>query len=201
MVNIQDKLSSAANDVLIPFLLNIRTTYPDLISSVPPSHVSTNCDFVIDLLRLKHPKDVMSDELGAWDQTNTSRKYYNIHNSSSDCNQFSMAKKTNYDIEVTRRSYSNKSDKTLKKTMVSVANLQSDCELVYVGYKFNGPAHEVQVKAHGNSKHQTCPFSRVFKSTKELLKSQVNSWVRNRNSVTTFLKGFFLTRSIIWVEK
>uniref|UniRef100_A0A7M5WL89 Uncharacterized protein n=2 Tax=Clytia hemisphaerica TaxID=252671 RepID=A0A7M5WL89_9CNID len=171
----EDHFTSADNDILVPFMMNITENYPELVSGVPPSHVSTNCSFIIDLSKLKHPEDLLCDELGAWHQTGTVTKTYKVHQSSTnECEYITRAEKgTMGSIEVTRRPYKNLSDDSLKKIVVSISSSNSQYKLVFVRYRFAGDPHTIKVKTHGNSKHQTNPYHKVFKSTKELLSNEL----------------------------
>ena len=71
-------LKDGSNTELVPFLLNCKTQNSNIISFTTPKKIKSNCYFIVDINRLNHPEDILSDELGAWKKTDTSKKYYLI---------------------------------------------------------------------------------------------------------------------------
>ena len=61
--------------------------------SVPPSNVSTNSCFMVDLSKLENPENVIHDDLGAWSQSVTDKKYYKVHKTGSICNHVTKTEK------------------------------------------------------------------------------------------------------------
>ena len=134
-------LKNSNNDQVLPLLVNIPRSYPERISSVPPRKISTNCKFVVDLNLLDHPEDVMCDALGAWRQTETSKKMYTVHkNVQGHVTSTSVCKNVEAEhILVTRRPFLNKSDESLHKVVVSLSGKNHLCNMIIVKYDFKGP--------------------------------------------------------------
>ena len=115
--------------------------------------------------------DVLCDDLGAWKQSETRGKCYEVHKDKSGlvlkvsrCNE-----KTKGRVTVTRRPFKNQSDPTLHKVLVNVTNHDmSNHNIVLLHYYFDGPPHEIEVKPHLNAKINV-PYLRTFQSTKEIL--------------------------------
>ena len=158
---------------------------PRLIDSSPPILL-----FLVDLSQLNHQQDIFSDELGAWKQTDTSRKSYRLLKDHSGVTGITSTKDQNPDtLFVTRRPYINKSDKTLHKVLVNVEFSNGDShQLVFVKYFFDGPGHKVVVKTHGNSKISWVPYTRTFKSTKLALTQEMESTKSVRRAIFNVTK-------------
>ena len=71
-----DVLTCAENDEVLKLLLNSPKTHSSLIASRNPVGVQTNVSFVVDLDSLDDPEDLLSDDLGALEQTKTRSKWY-----------------------------------------------------------------------------------------------------------------------------
>eukprot|EP00112_Aurelia_sp_Birch-Aquarium-sp1_P015862 Seg3549.1 transcript_id=Seg3549.1/GoldUCD/mRNA.D3Y31 product="hypothetical protein" protein_id=Seg3549.1/GoldUCD/D3Y31 len=77
--------------------------------------------------------------------------------------------------EVVRRPFVNSSDKSLKKTMVTLVNAKGlHHNIAFISYQFSEGEHPVDVKPHGNSKCNI-PFFRTYQSTKTKLADQGTS--------------------------
>ena len=99
-------VQSTNNNNAIPLILNIKKKDPKKISSVPPTNVSTNSCFTVDLSKLENPQDVICDDLGAWSQSVIGKKYCKLHKTDSICNCVTKTEKnTHGSIEVIRRPY------------------------------------------------------------------------------------------------
>ena len=128
---------------MVPFLTNALNSHKHLISSnifdICPRLIDSNSLFLVDLSKLTHPQDIFSDELGAWKQTDTSRKSYRLLKDPSGVTDITSTKDKNPDtLFVTRRPYVNKSDKTLHKVPVNVEFSNWDThKLAFVKYFFD----------------------------------------------------------------
>ena len=141
---------------------------------VPPTNVSANSYFIVDLSKLENLEDVLRDDLGAWSQSITGKKYYKVHKTDSICNPVTKTEKnTPGSIEVIRRPYTNKLDESLKKVVVCISNSNGQFPLVFIKYKFTGPPHNIILKSHGNLKNQTSSYARTFRSTNHLLTEEL----------------------------
>ena len=145
-------LKNTNNDIIVPFLLNVRAKQPDVISTVPPRRIDNNCMFIIDLSKIDHPEDVFSDELGVWKQTETSKKKYTARKSDDGFVKQILVSKCQAEDQITvvRRPFVNKSDNTLRKVVVSINDVNGQYNLVFVKYEFSGASHKIVVKPHGN---------------------------------------------------
>ena len=130
--------------------------------------------FIVDLFALEKTEDVPCDGLGAWSQSVTGKKYYKVHKTDSICNRLNKTKKDiRGRIQVICRPYTNKSDKSLKKTVVCISNSNGQFPLVFIKYQFTGPPHDIIAKPHGSSKNQALFYARTFRSTKNLLTEEL----------------------------
>jgi hypothetical protein len=140
--------------------------------------IQNNVTFVVDLDALDDPEDLMSDDLGAWEQTKTRTKSYKVTFKNGSPNS---ARKVNDGSEgsfqVFRRSYVNRSDRSLRKTIVNIVSPDGgNFNLVYVKYVFQGEEHKIKVNPHGNTKStSTIPYLRTYKSTVKKIKEEIES--------------------------
>jgi len=172
-----DVLLSYDNDRILQVLLNCDRLHKHYISSTNPVRVQNNHSFIVDLDLLKDPEDILSDDLGAWEQTKTRSKWYQVK-FAEDGNASKVTKvkdKTEGSYQVCRRPFVNKSDKSFKKNLVNVILPNGEnFHLVLARYHFEGrPEHAIQVVPHGNSKQSTIPYLRTYKSTRNKLKETV----------------------------
>ena len=165
-------LKDISNTDLVRFLLNCKTYNRNIISFTTPEKVKSNCYFIVDINQLNHPEDILSDELGAWKQTDTSKKYYLIIKKYGNDTKINQGNKANHDIVTIRRTYKNFSDNSLHKTVVSIQYHDEIFELVFVSYKLDGEPHVINVLPHGNSKSKV-PYTRTFKSTKISIQNEL----------------------------
>lgn len=64
-------LTCTESDEVLKLLLNARKTHSSIIVSRNPVGVQNNVTFIVDLDALDDPEDLLSDDLGAWEQTKT----------------------------------------------------------------------------------------------------------------------------------
>ena len=102
--------------------MNAEDRNHHLISTVPPRNIDSDSMFMVNLNRLKHPEDILSDQLGTCRQTETSDKFYIAsRNPGGLVTGIQICKRgTTGSILVTRRPYVNKSDGSLKKVIVNI---------------------------------------------------------------------------------
>lgn len=169
-------MSSDENQDLLKLLLNAPRNNPELIASAHPVRIDKNASFIINLDDLKHAEDLLSDDLGAWEQTKTRSKWYLVRTEENG-EVTSVTKVTDRlpgSYQVCRRPYTNKSDRSLKKCIVNVIDPKgSHYNLVYLRYKFEGKEHKIDVKPHGNSTTSKIPYLRTYKSTVAKLKESL----------------------------
>ena len=65
-----------SNNGMVPFVMNPRNSYPELIAKTHPTRVEKNACFLVDLDELQAPEDLLSDDLGSCDQSKTAMKKY-----------------------------------------------------------------------------------------------------------------------------
>ena len=113
------------------------------------------------------------------------KKYGNV-------TKINQGNKANHDIVTIRRTYSNLSDNSLHKTVVSIRYASDEIfELVFVSYKFDVEPHVINVLPHGNSKSKA-PYIRTFKSTKISIQKELKgqkSVKRAMHNVTNNVGG------------
>lgn len=106
-----------------------------------------------------------------------------------------MSDKVNGSFQVCRRPYINRSDKSLRKTIVNIITPDGqNYHLVFVKYYFEGnKEHKIEVKPHGNSTKSTIPYLRTYKSTftkiKETLARDPHSVQRAVHKTETAVGG------------
>ena len=64
-------MKSAENDEVLKLLLNTSRIHRSIITSSNPVGIQNNVTFIVDLDSLGDPQDLLSDDLGAWEQTKT----------------------------------------------------------------------------------------------------------------------------------
>lgn len=172
----------AANHSIVPVLLNAEQHYNRYIATSNPIRIKHNVRFLINLDELDDREDLLSDDLGAWIQTKTRKKWYKTR-----CDKRGKVEKVfkvgddSDGFLVCRRPFVNASDKSLHKTIVDVTHPDGrHHNIVLVKYEFVGaPEHEVKVKHHGNAKSCSIPYIRTYKSTlKSLEKKCKRKWER-----------------------
>ena len=151
-------MKSSENDKVLKLLLNAPKTHRSIFTSSNPVGVQNNVTFIVDLDSLGDPKDLLSDDLGAWEQTKTRSKWYLVKFKTNGevCDVTKDEDKLDDSYQVCRRPYINKSDRSLRKTVVNVIHPDGHHHnLVFVKYHFEGTKeHPINVKPHGNSMHQ-----------------------------------------------
>ena len=165
------------------------------ISITNPQKINRNSMYLVDLGSLKHAEDLLCDDLGAWAQSETSKKHYFVEKDArGKCIKIDRITPKEGTLTVVRRPFKNKSDDTVRKVMVNIINPDgSHFPLVYVHYYFIGPEHDVVVKPHLNSK-TSIPYLRTFKSTRVALENELTN-----NQVKKSL--FKVTESVGGVEE
>ena len=78
-----EPLESYDNDFIVPLTLNASEKFQQHISTTQPRRVENNVCFLVNLDALKDPRDILCDDLGAWDQTRTTKKQYLVTRSTS----------------------------------------------------------------------------------------------------------------------
>ena len=152
-----------SNNGIVPFVMNARYSNPDLISKTHPVCIENNACFLVDLDQLNEPEDLLSDDLGSWNQSKTAMKKYLLAWNGGLVTKITKVPEHREDGHcVCRRTFINKSDNSLRKTIVNV--VLPDCQhhnLVFVRYYFEGaPEHRIKLKAHGNAKTGSIPYQR-----------------------------------------
>lgn len=131
----------------------------------------------MDLDALDDPEDLLSDDLGAWEQTKTRSKWYLVKFTTNGeaCNVTKVVDKLDGSHQVCRRPYVNKSDRSLRKTVVNIIHPDGrHHNLVFVKYHFeDSEEHPINVKLHGNSSKCPIPYLRTYRSTVCKLKEAV----------------------------
>lgn len=161
------------NDKILKALINCD---PDFVSSTNPVKIEKNQSFIVDLDKLEDPEDILSDDLGAWEQTKTRSKWYNVVlTENGNAKKVTKVKDHSHGAyQVCRRPFVNKSDKSLKKTIVNVILPNGEhFNLIFVRYYFEGPEHAITVAPHGNSSKSSIPYLRTYQSTVNKLKESV----------------------------
>ena len=118
----------------------------------------------------------MSDDLGAWEQTKTRSKSYNVVLTEiGNAKKVTKVKDHSYGAyQVCRRPFINKSDRSLKKTTVNIILPNGEhFNLIFVRYYFEGPEHAIKVAPHGNSSNSSVPYLRTYQSQVKKLKESV----------------------------
>jgi len=181
-------LPSYDNDKVLEVLLNCESLYKSYISPKPPQKVNKNHSFLVDLDQLEDPEDILSDNLGSWIQTKKRSKWYQVNfTESGKAHKITKVKdRVPGSYEVCRRPFVNKSDQSLKKTLVNVVLPDGEHHnIVLARYHFDGkPEHEIKVLSHGNSKQPTIPYLRTYQSTKNKVKECV---AKGKNSAKRIL--------------
>ena len=192
-----DIISDFTNDKVVPLLLNAPSS---LISKAQPQNISRNSSFIVNLDDLTDAQDLLSDDMGAWVQSRTTTKFYNVHkNEIGEVQSIAPLKgdfRTSMAYAVYRCPFINASDSTLHKTIINVVlPSESDSEvsivspiprvnhhnLVFVHYYFKGPEHVVTVKPHGNTKNSLVPYLRTYKSTRVQIRNTLKESRCNKN--------------------
>ena len=170
-------IKSAKNDEVLKLLLNAPKTHRSIITSSNPVGIQNNVTFIVDLDSLGDPEDLLSDDLGAWEQTKTRSKWYLVKFKTNGevCDVTKVEDKLHDSYQVCRRPYINKSDRSLRKTVVNVIHPDGHHHsLVFVKYHFEGTKeHPIDVKPHGNSTKCSIPYLRTYRSTICKLKDTV----------------------------
>ena len=178
-------IKNHGNESVVPLIMNSPTLHQKLICSTHPRAVEKTVSFLVDLDELKHPQDLLSDDVGSWNQTNASKKKYLVtrYDNGTVCNiQFCKTDGSDDIIEVHRRSFVNCSDDTFHKLIVNILIGGNVFHIVYTHYYFDGPDHPVEVKPHGNSKG-TIPVLRTYQSTRIDLGRKLDSTKSVRRAV------------------
>lgn len=117
-------LTCTESDEVLKLLLNARS----IIASRNPVGVQNNVTFIVDLDALDDPEDLLSDDLGVWEQTKT-------RSNGEACNVTKVVDKLDGSHQVCRRPYINKSDRSPRKTVVNVIHPEGrHHNLVFVKY-------------------------------------------------------------------
>ena len=162
-------LSDFSNSGVVPFLLNAEKSHSSLIAKTHPIRVENNACFLVDLDQLLAPEDLLCDDLGSWNQSKTSVKKYQLERKNGLVTK--IIKQADYadgKHTVFRRTFVNRSDNSMRKTIVNVVHPdRRHHKLVFVRYYFEGaPEHIIKLKPHGNAKSGLAmPYLRTYRST------------------------------------
>ena len=173
-------LGDFSNNGVLPFILNAEKSHPKLIASTNPVRVENNVCFLVDLDKLQEPEDILSDDLGSWNQSKTAVKKYQLKTTGKNDFVTKITKQADYaegGHSVFRRTFVNKSDASLRKTIVNVVRPEgSHHKLVFVRYYFEGaPEHRIHLNPHGSAKSGCAiPYLRTYKSTVSKMKTTVD---------------------------
>ena len=104
-------MKSAENDEVLKLLLNASRIHRSIITSSSPVGIQNNVTFILDLDSLGDPQDLLSDDLGAWEQTKTRSKWYLVKSKTNGevCDVTKVEDKLDDCYQVCRRPYINKS--------------------------------------------------------------------------------------------
>ena len=163
----------------------------DMLCEMQPTCEDKNTLFVVDLEKLRDPKDITCDDMGSWRLNGTHPSYVTKSHSGliSIISQKSVNKgKMKGDMyKMIKRYYYHKTARDLNKTIflmqgnimmccitfctlpqfVIFGPIDSDSQLLnrsIVQYHFTGNEHEILVRPHGNSKRSE-PYVRTMPST------------------------------------
>ncbi|CAH3163406.1 unnamed protein product, partial [Porites lobata] len=146
---------SSSNNSVVALLLNAEQCYKEFIATSNPVRVKHNVRFLINLDELNDCEDLLSDDLGSWNQTKTKKKWYETRCDINGKVQKVVKVGDNSPdaFVVCRRPFVNASDRSLHKTIVDITHPDGKHHnIVFVKYEFvNAPEHEVKVKHHGNA--------------------------------------------------
>ena len=169
---------SSSNNSVVALLLNAEQCYKEFIATSNPVRVKHNVRFLINLDELNDCEDLLSDDLGSWNQTKTKKKWYETRCDINGKVQKVVKVGDNSPdaFVVCRRPFVNASDRSLHKTIVDITHPDGKHHnIVFVKYEFvNAPEHEVKVKHHGNAKSCSIPYLRTYKSTRKTLEKNAN---------------------------
>ena len=114
-----------------------------------PIRVKINACFLVDLDQLQQPEDLLSNDLGSWDQSKTAMKKYLLAWKDSLVKKITKVPEHREDRHcVYQRTFRNKHDNSLRKTIVKVVlpDFQHH-NLVFVRYYFEGAAeHRIELR-------------------------------------------------------
>ena len=165
--------NSASNDSVVPLLLNAEQYYKEYIATSNPVRIKHITRFLVNLDALENSEDLLSDDLGSWNQTKTRKKWYVTRcDKKGKVEKVVRVRENSTDAYlVCRRPFVNASDRSLHKTIVDVTHPDGKHHnIVFVKYEFVGAQeHEVKVKHHGNAKSCSIPYLRTYKSTRKTL--------------------------------
>lgn len=173
-----ETLNDYSNHGIIPFVINANKAHPELIAKTHPIHVENNVCFIVDLDELQDPEDLLCDDLGSWEQSKTAKKKYILTWRDGLVTKISKLPEHQEDGHcVYRKTFINKSDSTLCKTIVNIVLPTSQHHnLIFVRYFFQGASeHRIELKPHGNAKAAcSIPYLRTYRSTVAKMKDVVS---------------------------
>lgn len=117
-------LSEFTNNEVVPFIMEAERFHGHLIASTNPVRVENNVCFLVDLDQLQEPEDLLSDDLGSWNQSKTAVKKYVLTTEKGD-RITKITKQPDYAegcYSVYCRTFVNKSDSSLLKTIVNLVH-------------------------------------------------------------------------------
>ena len=114
-------LTEFTNNEVVPFIMKAERFHGHLIASTNPVRVENNVCSLVDLDQLQEPEDLLSDDLGSWNQSKTGVKKYVLTTEKGD-RITKITKQPDYAegcYGVYRGTFVNKSDSSLRKTIVN----------------------------------------------------------------------------------
>ena len=137
------------------------------ISKVVPTNIKENVTFLVSSKSAGNWKNLLSDDLGAWNTTCSATRYVN-YNSKGDLNLIPAKEPDCFTVK--RNQYINKSSPDLHRIIVRVSSHEEWYDTVLVQYYFDDEEHSVLVKPHGNRRHESIPYRRTQETVKQTMK-------------------------------
>ena len=140
----------------------------DLVCSSHPTHINSNCAFVVDTSKLHDSNDIKCDDCGVWKQRKTATNHLKLTFDEDGTVDFvqSTQSKSKKCYNLIQRHYTCKSAPDLSRHISTLINPHRKVEVCqFIQYRFSGSEHSVDVKPHGNSKKRVKPYKRTCPST------------------------------------
>ena len=148
----------------------------DLVCSSHPTHINSNCAFVVDTSKLRDSNDIKCDDCGVWKQTKTATNHLKLTFDEDGTVDFAQStqSKSKKCYTLIRRHYTCKSAPDLSRHISTLINPHGKVEVCqFIQYRFSGSEHSVDVKPHGNSKKRVKPYKRTCPNTLRELEEEV----------------------------
>ena len=148
-----------------------------------PTHINSNCAFVVDTSKLRDSNDIKCDDCGVWKQTKTATNHLKLTSDEDGTVDFAQStqSKSKKCYTLIRRHYTCKSAPDLSRHISTLINPHGKVEVCqFIQYRFSGSEHSVDVKPHGNSKKHVKPYKRTCPSTLRELEEEVKLYPPKR---------------------